>query len=308
MATDTIAPTQDLVRFDHTRSVVERIRGEWDPANVELIRTTVAKDCNAGELSMFLELCARYQMDPFAGQIYAAKIKDRVAIIVSHAGMTAICERHDDYLGVDSDVVRANDFFRKYVEKDGTPIVEHEYRDAEGNPTADIEKRGAMLGAWAICRRQGRVPKYFFAPRKSYDSGKHTWASHPDAMMVKVPELLTMRKSYPISGIVGDVEVENQRVQLTSAPSGPDYGEDPQVAAKLEQLFDLLDYKPRKRVVRLAGQYGTGLDPAGLVELVNVLLGEAKSRGIDVPLLDFEQAPEGDGEPDESISEAEVVG
>lgn len=285
-------------------SVLQRKRAFSDPGTVELIRQTVAKECTNAELGMFLELAARYDLDPFAKHIYAAKIDGRVAIIVAKDGMLAIANRHADYLGADNDVVREHDQFDKWIGEDGLPHVEHRYdvkHDDDGKPVgskADPEARGRIVAAWAIVYRAGRRPTYAFASFKDYDKGKFTWKSHPDAMMKKVPLVIALREAYSIGGVVGEGEVDewgsgNGGPQNLTTVASDDYGQDPAIAAKLLQMFELLGYTQRKRTIKLAGQIGTGLNDEGRRGLLHDLLAEAEERGLEVPSLPHEDAIDG---------------
>lgn len=75
----------------------------YTPAQIALIRWTVAKDCNNDEFSLFFEAARRYGLDPFRKQISALVFnKDRadrrqLAIIVGRDGLRAIAQRCGDY-------------------------------------------------------------------------------------------------------------------------------------------------------------------------------------------------------------------
>lgn len=296
------APTSGM--YEAARpNVLARQRAFSDPGTVELIRRTVASDCDDAELGMLLELAARYDLDPFAKHIYAVKIRSRVVLIVARDGLLAIANRHSDYAGSDGDVVRKHDHFEKRTDPDtNLPRVDHRYGvelDAEGKPKGskgDVEARGPIVGGWAIVYRDGRRPVYVYADWKTYNKGDNVWKSHPDAMMRKVPLVMALRESFSIGGVVGEGEVaegdRNGSTNLTAQPVN-DYGQDPAIAAKLVQMFDLLKYTQRKRTIKLAGPLGTGLDEAGIRGLLHELLAEAAEKGIDVPALPYEEAVDG---------------
>ena len=107
-----MSTSTDLVA---TGEITAAVREQFAAEQVNLIRATVARDASDAELAMFLELCARYRLDPFAGQIYCAKMRSengeggRVQIIVGRDGFLKIAKDHQDFEGFDSDVVREND-------------------------------------------------------------------------------------------------------------------------------------------------------------------------------------------------------
>lgn len=255
--------TDVALRQPGRRDITKRARGEFDPGQMDLIRSTVAKDCNPAELAMFLELCANYQLDPFAKQIWAMKIRGSVVTVVSRDGLLALANRHTpvegfagpgEFLGCESDVVRANDFFRKSRGPHGT-IIDHEYQDAEGKPTASKEKRGPILGSWALVHRREHMPTYFFAEWATYNTGQNVWKSHPETMMVKAAESMALRKAFSVSGVIG--EAETPRVSVTAVDTGPgseqlEWGDDPELADELRQAFEVLGYRQAKVRLLLA--------------------------------------------------------
>lgn len=267
---------------------LQRARKEYDPAQVVLIKQTYAKDCNDAEFAVYLELSARYDLDPFAKEIWAVKISGRLSIFASHAGLLKVARRPGNgFEGIRSDVVRAEDTFKK-VSRAGEDDVEHSYEYGKEAP-----ERGEIIGAWAIAYREGAKPYFFFASMEEYNRKQNVWNSHPSVMIQKCAEDVALREQFSISGVVGAEEMGTRHPEdRTAAPVDPDYGEDEQVAARLRQLFDLLDYTPRKRVLKLAGPLGTGLDEGGLFALVHELTEEAKEQGIDVPAMAVEGSAE----------------
>jgi len=289
-----------LVRPAGGASVTERVRGNYDPAQVAAIRNTVAKECNDAELAMFLEVSARYELDPFMREIWAAKIDGRLQIFVGHQGLLSLADRKSDYRGFRSDVVRENDHFKVTNCADGDVKVEHSYEQG------GEKDRGSIVGAWCVARREGRDPSYFFARWDEYaKGGKTPWAKYGSAMILKCAEAVAHKKLYSLSGLY--IEEEFSRVERgdpanLTAVSEPDYGDDPQQAARIRQLFDLLDYLPRKRVMKLAGPVGVGLDENGRDALIVELMAEAREAGVEIPPL-----PETVDADAEEVTDADVV-
>lgn len=236
----------------HKGSILNAARFDFDSAQIEAIRRTVAKDCSDAELVMFLELCARYELDPFAKQIFAAKMGGQVQIIVSRDGLLAHADRKADFLGMTGDVVRADDTFEVEWTDGEIAKLRHAYNG--------FKDRGEIVGAWAMVKRKGRGKTYFFAPFSEY-KGKNVWDKNPSAMILKVPESYALRKAYSISGIVGEEEVTASRsVQnLSELPDEPDWGDDEVLAERLQNLFDKANetkpssYRPQKVKTMLEG-------------------------------------------------------
>lgn len=265
-----------------TTAITTRARDLYDTKQIALIQSTVAKDCSTAELHMFLELAARYELDPFAGQIYAVKMpgknggRGRVTIITSRDGFLTIANRFADFEGMEGDVVREKDTFRRTP--DGT--IEHSY---EGSTAA----RGAIAGAWAKVYRKDRHPTYFYAPWEEYGGTKNTWGEYPSAMILKCAEATALRKAFSISGLVGEEEIARQRVQeRPSQEPELDWGDEDDLptAERLRALVAVLNqadpsaWRPAKLRMRLQG-----LGSPERQEFARELEDEILQKGLTMP-------------------------
>lgn len=294
-------------------AVQTRVRGTWTQEQVNLVRATVARDCTEPELAMFLELAARYQLDPFAKQIYATKMKGkngqpgRLAIIVGRDGMLVIASRSKDYRGYDSDVIRENDEFQFSRNDNGEPIVKHSY--------GKLADRGEVVGAWSIVYRDGRRPRYFLAPLEEYVPSNNNdfspWKKQLSVMIEKCAVSTAHRLAFEITGLVGEEEAAHQLFSEERDVVGADdieWGEDKEIGARLIQLLPALDeaapglYPPKKIQVTLAGKTdGERLDLIAELEREIVKHGGVVPEPVeDVPfdgegIEDVEVVEEGDG-------------
>jgi phage recombination protein Bet len=290
-----------LARRTGVASIAERARGAFNAAQVDLIRRTVAKDCNDDELAMFLELCVRYELDPFAGQIYAAKMPGedgtggRVSIIVGRDGFLTIAERHPDYEGHNGDVVHANDDFKKLPVPVQRPDgfwtqIEHTYTKPS--------ERGEIVGAWVEVYRTGRPPFYFYAdmaeykPRSERKLRYSPWKVQTSVMIYKVALTTGLRHCFNITGLIGEEEASRQ-LHDPPPPEVVDWGDDPEVAERLRVLFGSANaqrdgaFRPAKVKMLLDGV----LDEIDRKLLVEDLEKWHKDRGLDVLDPVHEDAP-----------------
>jgi len=240
-ATDEPGEEQGVILHERPDSILQPARYGFDPKQVEAIRRTVAKECTDAELVMFLEVCGRYELDPFAKQVFAAKIQGAVQIIVSRDGLLALAHKSDDFRGIIGDVVHENDEFTVSYDE-GARNVHHVYSWKSARPEDDAEPgdstRGAIVGAWAEVRREGHEPTFYFAPLSEYDrGGKTPWSSHKSAMILKVAEQYALRKAFSVSGVVGEDEIDRRSTNLTALPDEPDYGDDA-LGAELRELVE----------------------------------------------------------------------
>lgn len=290
-------------------SITQRARGAFTDEQIELIKRTVCKDATNSELYMFLELCARYELDPFAREIWAVKLKANdpdapVTIMMARDGLLKLAQRSGEFEGIEGDVVHEKDEFRKEA---GKELPTHTYQ---------ATSRGAIVGAWCTCYRSNRKPTFFFAPFEEYCPDKGSpkykyspWSSQTSAMILKCAEAMALRKAFSITGVVGEEEMaraESQARLLNGSkdPSavGPtdaiEWGDDPTLVAWLKALVEAVNevrpgaYLPAKLAMQLAGR-----TDAEREEWAQLLVADLEARKLPVPVR----------EQPEVIHDAEVV-
>jgi phage recombination protein Bet len=165
---------------------------------IETIKRTVASDANTDELRMFLHIAKTYGLDPFNKEIFFWKIKGKPTIMTSRDGYLKIADRHQEYNGLVSDVVRKNDKFRRKAQG-----IDHEYGT----------NRGDIIGAYALVYRKDRdYPVYVFSPFQEYFAGTRVWTQYPSAMILKVAESMALKRAFTVSGLVTAEEMDVQRL------------------------------------------------------------------------------------------------
>ena len=114
--------------------------------------------------------------------------------MTSRDGYLKIANYHLSYDGIVSDVVRANDLFKR--KQDG---IVHEYGS----------DRGSIIGAYALVYRDDRsYPTYMFAPFEEYNAGTRVWNSYPSSMVLKVAESMSLKRAFTVSGLVSREEMD----------------------------------------------------------------------------------------------------
>jgi len=171
---------------------------------IQTIKNTVAKDANEDEFRMFMALAKRYGLDPFNKEIFFWKIDGKPTIMTSRDGYLKIADRHEEYDGLVSDVVRKNDNFRR--KKDD---IDHEYGT----------DRGEIIGAYALVYRKDRkYPVYVFAPYDEYRASTKAWNQYPSAMILKVAESMSLKRAFTVSGLVSREEMQVTKMAEESVP------------------------------------------------------------------------------------------
>lgn len=265
--------TAVATRADGVVSIGERARGLFNAQQKALIKKTVAKDCTDLELEMFLELCARYELDPFLKEIWAAKMGSKngeggsVVILVGRDGLLSIAQRSGEYLGMNGEVVREHDSFmktNKMVEPEhiirghALPPLPADKDDPEAPLVFPEGSRGPIVGAWCTVYREGREPTYFYAPMHEYrpkSEAKRThspWGSQESAMILKCAESMCLRKAFKITGVVGEDEMRATLSRDAQESAMTEWGEDPTLGVWMPRLFTAANliredtYRPAK--------------------------------------------------------------
>lgn len=172
--------------------------------HLELIKKTcVPAKANDEHIDLFIYVCQKYGLDPLTKEIVLdirenTKTGEKKAVIITtRDGYLKAAMQDPAYNGVNGGVIRENDTF----EVDPIAgILKHSFG----------VKRGKIVAAWAVAKAKNRDPiictadysEYYAANSKSY-----TWQDYPSAMIQKVAEIMTMKRQFNITGLVGEEEI-----------------------------------------------------------------------------------------------------
>jgi phage recombination protein Bet len=171
------------------------IMGQWTREDLDALKATVAKNCNAAQFKVFLGACKRLNLDPFARQIVPIVQGDSMTPQVTIDGFRLIADRTGKYVG---------QVGPQWCGPDG------QWHDVWLTNTAPVACKVGVL------RSDFREVMWGVARTGAYHKGGN-WNGMPDVMIAKVAESLALRRAFPndLSGVytedeMGVVEADNE--------------------------------------------------------------------------------------------------
>jgi phage recombination protein Bet len=190
---------------------------ELSPEQFELLKNTIAKGATNDELAVFVQVCNRLQLDPFARQIFLVKRWDKglrrevATPQVSIDGFRLVADRTGKYAGQ----------------------TEPEWCGEDGKwVNVWLSKKPPSAARVGVIRTDFKQPLYALAlfdeyvPRTKEGQITHMWATKGSLMISKCAEALALRKAFPaeLSGVyttdeMGQADNDTPRAEVVASSS-----------------------------------------------------------------------------------------
>jgi phage recombination protein Bet len=150
----------------------------YDQAEViATIKATVCKGASDAQLRMFLEVCKETGLSPWLKEIYF--VAEKSIIMASRDGYLRVANEHPMFDGM-----------RTHVERDekNVPIK-------------------ATCSVWRKDRSHAITCEAYYS---EYKKSGPVWSQYPSAMISKVAEVLALKRSFAINGVVTEEELSTE--------------------------------------------------------------------------------------------------
>lgn len=168
-------------------------RDDFSHDELAVLKSTVGRDLNDAEFSLFAEVCKQTGLSPFRKQIYAIKRGSIMTIQTSIDGLRAIAHRTGLYEGQVGPLWCGSDAA---------------WKDVWLSPQAPAAAKVGVL------RKGFREPLWAVARFASY-AQENLWRKMPEVMIAKCAEALALRKAFPeeTSGVYANEEMQQADVE-----------------------------------------------------------------------------------------------
>lgn len=223
---------------------------QFGSREMDLIKRTVAKDCEPAEFDMFMHICRHTGLDPLRRQIYAFvfhkndRSKRQLVPVVAIAGLRAMAERTGNY--------RPDDRAARLE-------IDDKAKNPDTNPLGIIRAQVTVYkhshGEWFPAVEEAYWDEYVPIKYNKIDAKKQGWTKMPRIMLAKCAEAKALRKAWPddFGNLYEESELDQAQTLDLSPSEMAELGEQEKRLEKIGGadaiMIDWLDGKSIDRVL-----------------------------------------------------------
>jgi phage recombination protein Bet len=165
------------------------LSSRYDQAEtVAAIKATVCKGASDAQLRMFIEICKETGLSPWLKEIYF--VPEKSIIMASRDGYLRVANEHPQFDGMETKVER---------DERNVPIK-------------------ATCSVWRKDRSHAITCEAYYS---EYKKPGPVWSQYPSAMISKVAEVLALKRSFAINGVVTEEEMGSERASNVATMPQP---------------------------------------------------------------------------------------
>jgi phage recombination protein Bet len=205
---------------------------------LDLIRRTVAKDCNPAEFDQFIHICKAVRLDPLRRQIYAFVFskddptKRQMTIVTAIGGYRAIADRTGNYRPGPTNIVYHEKIDNPALNPVGIEYAEatvFKYSHGEWHPVTERaywDEFAPIKEIWSDKKPTGKF---------ELDRKKDGWRRMSRVMIEKVAEAKALRRAWPDDFAGLEIEEEADR-RFTIDASASELADEAAAAKRFEAI------------------------------------------------------------------------
>jgi phage recombination protein Bet len=163
----------EIARRENMSTELAAMDNLYARETIETIKQTVCKGATDAQLKVFLEVCRATTLNPFLREVWFVP---SVGIMAGRDGYLAIANRNPQFDGMETRVER---------DEKNVPIK-------------------AICTVWRKDRAHPIICEAYYS---EYRKSSGVWSQYPSAMISKVAEVLALKRSFAINGVVTEEEI-----------------------------------------------------------------------------------------------------
>lgn len=218
--------TTEIVQTTNTSNFVATMAKDMKRSEDEvkaMIQLSFPTLKTGGQLTAAFANAKRYDLDPFAKEIYAyLDGKGQLVMITANSGFLKIARKQPGFISINSFAVYESDVF----EMENGTVTKHQFN----SETLAKRKGQNPIGAYAVLKMEGQEqPIYNWVDWSEYvpaNAGYGPWAKQKSAMIRKCATSVLCREQFGLSGLYDETEMTEDLERSSNTISAQELSND----------------------------------------------------------------------------------